>query len=81
MLCDAHRDFVDVRTYTVLRLATLHTLVCDGHDEGQEGGQSGCVIWNVRLGSLQVNTLYCLLLHMRLHTVKYLLHMSWVHCC
>ena len=30
-------NFVDVRTYTVLRLVDLHTLVCDGYVEGQEG--------------------------------------------
>ena len=31
-------DFVDVRTLTpVVRLVDLHTLVCDGYDEGQEG--------------------------------------------
>ena len=31
-------DFVDVRTLTpVVRLVDLHTLVCDGYNDGQEG--------------------------------------------
>ena len=31
-------NFVDVRTLTpVVRLVDLHTLVCDGYVEGQEG--------------------------------------------
>ena len=38
LLCNAQNDFVDVRTLTpVVRLEDLHTLVCDGYDDGLEG--------------------------------------------
>ena len=43
-------NFVDVRTLTpVVRLVDLHTLVCDGYDEGQEGEEGhlegGVDVW------------------------------------
>ena len=38
LLYYVQNDFVDVRTLTPLvRLEDIHTLVCDGYNDGQEG--------------------------------------------
>ena len=68
----------------VLRLATLHTLVCDGHVEGQEGEDGhleGVDVWFGMKHLVHCIIKLCLLSHMGLHTVKCILHLSCVHCC
>ena len=45
------------------------------------GEMSGCVVWNETLVSLYYNNLYFSLFNMMLYTERYLLHISYVHCC
>ena len=85
MLYYVQNDFVDVGTLTpVVRLEDIHTLVCDGYNDGQEGHwgyEWMCGIGMRHLVSLYYNNLYFSLFNMMLYTERYLLHISYVHCC
>ena len=66
MLYYVQNDFVDVGTLTpVVRLEDIHTLVCDGYNDGQEGHwgyEWMCGIGMRHLVSLYYNNLYFSLL-------------------